>query len=203
MANLAVARPLGKDHFADQLRFHPMRVAAQRSGGRRGERTCLLLDPVEPRAQIDGEFVRESGADLAAEHEVTTLVVPDEQRSKSCPCPLRIGEPTDDEFLALDEFGLEPPAVTSRAVWLVAPLRHDAFESCAACLREKRFAVSLDVLGEADAPRGMSADKLLEPRLPFFEGKILQAFAIQTEKIEDEVDERAAVPSASRVLQRL
>src|SRR5215510_8673540 len=65
MANLAVARPLRELDFADQVRFHPMRVAPQRSRGRRRKRRGLLLDALEARAQLEREFVRESGSHFA------------------------------------------------------------------------------------------------------------------------------------------
>src|SRR5262245_52389134 len=134
MANLAVPCPLRELDFADQFRFPPMRVASQRPGGRRRERTRLLLDALEPGAQLERELLRESGSHLAAEHQAIAVVVPNQQRPNSRPHPIRIGKAANDEFLALHAFGFHPAAMPSRAVWQIAPLRHNPFESRAARL---------------------------------------------------------------------
>src|SRR5437762_10176921 len=63
MADLSVARPLGEDDFADQIRPDPVRVAPQRSCRRRRERGRLDLDAIELRAQVERHLVREAGAD--------------------------------------------------------------------------------------------------------------------------------------------
>jgi hypothetical protein len=93
--------------------------------------------------------------------------------------------------------------MSPRAIWLVAPLRHDAFKSRAAGLPEERLTVAFDVLGETDAAGAATADELLQHRLPFFERKALQVLAVQAEQIEHEVHERAAAARRARVLQRL
>src|SRR4030095_5863462 len=203
MTNLAVGRPLRENDFAHQRWFHPMGIAPQPSCWRRDERTRLLLDALELRTQFERELVRASGSHLAAEHQAIAFVVPDQECSNPRTHSLGIGEAADDEFLALDALGFHPAAMPSCAIRLVAPFGHDAFESRAARLREERLTAALDVLGETDAAGAAAADKFLQHCLPFFERKGFRVLAVQTEEIEDEVDERAAVVSGSRVLQRL
>ena len=203
MPDLAVARPLRKDDFADEIGLHPMRVAPQPSGRRRRERRRLDLDAIEPGAQVERHLVREAGAHLAGEDQAFTFVVADEQRAETRAHPFGIGEAADDELLPLHAFRLHPAAVPSRAIRLIAPLRDDSFEARAARFLEKRVAAAVDVLGEADAPRLPGADQFLQPRFPFVERERVERLAVQTEQIEDEVDERPALAGIAGVLHRL
>src|SRR2546422_301340 len=98
MAQLAVHRPLDEGDLDDDLGPRPVRAQA-RQPFRSGEGRLWDLEAIQPRAQIEQELCVEAGADLAGEHEVVTVEVPDEQRAEADPRALRIGEAADHELL--------------------------------------------------------------------------------------------------------
>src|SRR5258705_9551765 len=169
MPDLSVGRPLGEHYFADQVRLYPVRIPAQHSWRRRHERGGFPLDPIQLRTQLLRKLVGEAGADLAAEHEAVTFVIPNQQGPQSSAHTFRIGEAADHELLALHALGFHPAAVATGAIWLIAAFRHDPFESRSARLREECLALAFNVFGEANSSGLPCAHEFLEARLPLFE----------------------------------
>src|SRR5439155_5580075 len=126
MPQLAVHGPLDEGDLHDDLRARPMRAQAGQPLRAR-ERRRRDLDPIEPRAQIEQQLRVEAGADLAGEHEIVLLEIPDEQRAEADASALRIGEAADDELLRRLAFHLQPVRRTPMLVRRVAALRDDAF----------------------------------------------------------------------------
>src|SRR3954469_4104921 len=204
MTDLAVAGPLGELDFADEFRAHPVGVAAERTRRPRIEGARRLLERVEAAPQVDGGLVAKAGADLAGEHEAWAVVVADEQRADPDAAALRIGEPADDELLALRAFRLHPAAMAARLVRTIAQLRDNPFEADVARLLEERSAAALDMFGIADASGLAAADQWLPPRLARVARVRRDPLAVQSQQIEHEVHERPARSLSGRgVLQRL
>lgn len=65
----ALARPLGEDDLADELRSHPVRVACVRPWHLVRERRRSPLERLEPRGELVEQPLREAGADVTGEEQ--------------------------------------------------------------------------------------------------------------------------------------
>ena len=205
MADLAVRRPFREGDLGDQLRSHPMHVAADALWWRR-ERWGRLLEAFELLAELERELVREAGADLAREDQPSiAIVIADQQRANARPRSFRFGEAPNHQFLAERALRLHPVAMATRAIRLIAALRNNPFEPMAAGLTEERLAVANDVLGISNAGLDPpAAYEHLQPSLAFLERQALYAVAVEAQKVEDEVRQRiAAALVGKRLLQAL
>src|SRR5687767_9546995 len=99
-----------------------MRVATQRSAGWGVEGRGFLFERIETPPQVDRCLVREAGPDLSGKHEALLLVVANQQRPNARAHPFRIREAADHEFLLQRALGLEPVAMPSVVVGLIAAL---------------------------------------------------------------------------------
>src|SRR4051812_1096501 len=112
MSNVSTTRPLGELDLGDERRLYPVRMFAEPSRRNGIERRFLDLQLLELVAQLHAERVGPScpGSDLAGEAQRVSLVVTNQNRSDAAARPLRIGEPADNELLALRAFALLPVA---------------------------------------------------------------------------------------------
>ena len=79
----------------------------------------------------------------------------------------------------------------ARSVGFRRSLGDDAFEAEPARLLEERAPVALDMVGVADAARLAPADQRFEPCLAIDERQGLHPFSVETQQIEDEIDQRS------------
>src|SRR5438034_10108645 len=97
VAQLAVHCPLNKTYLHDDLWADPMSAnAGQTDGG--GERGLRNLDLIELRSEVEQQCGIKAGANLACEYKILVSVIADEQRAKTDPLSLRIGESTDNKL---------------------------------------------------------------------------------------------------------
>src|SRR5258707_461064 len=101
MPEVAVRGPFGKDDLADELGLDPVRGTTEWSARWRRKRRRLLTEPIQSVPQLERKLLGEARADLAAEDQTTSIVVPNEQRANAGARAFGVGEPPDDEFLAL------------------------------------------------------------------------------------------------------
>src|SRR5262245_29382312 len=103
-----------------------MRPRSRQAAGLR-ERRRGDLEDVEAASQVQQELRVETGADLAGEDEVGSVLVADEQSAKADARPLRVGEPSDNELLRRLALHLQPVLRAAMLVGRTAPFRDHPF----------------------------------------------------------------------------
>ena len=93
-----------------------LRASAPSGGGSNGQLFCAI--DVERPPQLERAFLREAGADPAAEDQLPAFVVADQQRADARARAFRIGEAADHELLLADALGLDPVAVPAWPIGL-------------------------------------------------------------------------------------
>ena len=108
------------------FRPDPVRAHA-RQPDRLGERRFRDFHRVEPRPQLHQQFRIKTGADLAGEHELSLVVMADQQRAESDASALGIGEAADHELPRRLALHLDPRLRPALLVAGIAALGDDPF----------------------------------------------------------------------------
>src|SRR5882724_331511 len=95
-------------------------------------------------------FFVEARSYFARVHELPCLVIANQQCAESYPPSLRVGVPTNHEFLFLSALELEPLTRSLRNIDAVAILGDDSLPSLTACVPVVRYALSFPVCGKTN-----------------------------------------------------
>src|SRR5262245_35395718 len=116
MAQPSFSRPLSVGDLTSHRRLDPARVTFRRAGVR-VEGALRLHHHIEAPAEIDGQRVREAGADASREDETRAVVFADDERADAiADGSLRFVKARDDECPGPQAFDLAPAVVTAREV---------------------------------------------------------------------------------------
>ena len=204
MAQHAGVRPFGERRLADETRPDPVRVPPEWAWWEWVERARALCDGIQLSAQVEREHLREPRADPTRVDQAISVVSTYEQGPKPGPRSFRVGEAADHEQSALKALRLPPGVAASGLIRQIPTFGDDALEAEAACFVEERVAAPVDVIGVADPSGLVVTEQLEQPRLSLLEWPTIDAFAVETQKVEGKVDERRARDTArSCLLQRL
>ena len=143
---MAVAGPLGKTDFANQLGFEPGaafhfrggEAAAKATGFFRKihERTIFLDQFVKSLMERFQDFLIEAGADFRGELQFLIFEIADDERAEMLAGAARLRVTADDEFLLAGPFEFHPRAASPPDfVCGILPLRDDAFKPAGFHLR--------------------------------------------------------------------
>jgi hypothetical protein len=189
LTHVAGACPAGEFDFGDELRLHPLHVAALAWCIRAGERTRVAGERLEPLHQIARFRLAESGADAADRHEIPVVVHADQQRAQ----PRAFARPAaDHDFVPSAAFRLGPVADAPRTVGRIEALGDDAFEVHATRRFEHvaraRFEM-IDIADRALCAKALRLQQLLQQRLALTQRLLAQIMAVEEQEIEREQHE--------------
>ncbi|MNH12015.1 hypothetical protein D3C79_715460 [compost metagenome] len=202
MANHAVPGHLRIRNFCHQFRLEPMNSSGFSSGGWPGQGGLADFQGFEARLDTVERGGAKAGPDLAGitERAAVRVMQGEQQGTEAAAAPFGIGEPDDDELLALFALELDPVRAAPARIGTTGALADQPFELQAAGAVEQRLHRLLEVGRKLQNLGLVMLKQFTQCFAPVFQGPLAQVLATQEKKVKQVIDDPLVVGGVEGIL---